>query len=301
MTLEQLRIFIAVAERQHMTAAAAVLGLTQSAASAAIANLENQYGVALFDRVGRGIVLTEEGALFLKEARAILQRTSDAEAVLYDLTQQVRGSLRLAASQTVGTYWLPGRIVQFRRQYPGVTVACGIANSEQVAAAVRDGEVPLGFIEGAIADSLLTSRIVARDKPVLVVGANHPWFGRTKPLRPAELAGTAWILREKGSGTRAVFDAALIQRKIDPARLDILLELPSNEAVASAVSAGAAASVLSTSVVLAGLEAGFLSAVPCDLPERAFSLIRHKRRHLSRCAQAFLAALDPAAGRTRRD
>ena len=85
MTLEQLRIFVAVAERQHMTAAAASLGLTQSAASAAIAALESQYDLKLFDRIGRGIALTEEGRVFLKEAKAVLQRAADADDVLHDL------------------------------------------------------------------------------------------------------------------------------------------------------------------------------------------------------------------------
>jgi len=103
MTLEQLRIFVAVAERQHMTAAAASLGLTQSAASAAIAALESQYDLRLFDRIGRGIALTEEGRAFLKEAKAVLQRAANAEDVLHDLGKLIRGVLRIWASQTVGT------------------------------------------------------------------------------------------------------------------------------------------------------------------------------------------------------
>jgi DNA-binding transcriptional LysR family regulator len=287
MTLEQLRIFIAVAERQHVTAAAAALGLTQSAASAAIASLEAQYGVKLFDRVGRGIALTDDGALFLKEARAVLQRASDAEDMLHDIGTLVRGELRLWASQTVGTYWLPARLVEFRNRHPDVALTCSIGNTEQVADAVRDGTAHLGFIEGEISDPNLTTEIVARDRLVLVVGAGHPWAGRSQPLNPEELTGSAWVLREKGSGTRAVFDTMLQQHVL--AAPKIVLELPSNEAVATAVGCGGAASILSTSVVLSGLEAGALFVVPFDLPERNFYRVTHNARHLSRTAAAFLA------------
>lgn len=290
MTLEQLRIFVAVAERQHVTAAASALGLTQSAASAAIASLETQYGVKLFDRVGRGIVLTEEGALFLKEARAVLQRANAAEDALYDLGKLIRGTLRIAASQTVGTYWLPGRLLDFRLAHPGVTLDCSIGNTEQVADAVRDGNAHLGFVEGEIFDSHLRTSIVARDKLLLVVGAGHPWAERKTPVEAEELASTAWVLREKGSGTRAVFDSVLGRHQLNAAQFNVLMELPSNEAVTSAVSTGTAASILSTFAVLAGLEAGFLTAVPCDLPERSFYLVTHKNRHLSRSAEAFLAS-----------
>jgi DNA-binding transcriptional LysR family regulator len=290
MTLEQLRIFVAVAERQHVTAAAASLGLTQSAASSAIASLEAQYDIKLFDRIGRGIALTEEGVAFLKEAQGVLQRATEAEDVLHDLGKLTRGALRIAASQTVGTYWLPTRLVAFRKAYPAVTLACTIGNTEEVAAAVREGTAQLGFIEGEIADPHLTAQSVAQDKLLLVVGSNHPWANRKEPLRATELADTAWVLREKGSGTRAIFAGAIAQHKIDPASLDILLELPSNEAVATAVGSGAAASILSTSAVLAGLEAGLLFAIPFDLPERCFYLLTHNERHLSRSTAAFLTS-----------
>lgn len=289
MTLEQLRIFVAVAERQHVTAAATDLGLTQSAASAAIANLEAQYGLKLFDRVGRGIALTEDGASFLNEARAVLYRAAAAEDVFHDLGKSVCGTLRIAASQTAGTYWLPGKLIDFRLAHPDVALECSIGNTEQVAAAVHEGAAQLGFIEGEISDAALATRAVAEDQLLLVVGAAHPWADRKEKVRPEELCETAWVLREKGSGTRAVFDTLVERAKLDPAAFQVLMELPSNEAISSAVSTGLSASILSTVAVVAGLEAGILSAVPCDLPVRSFYLITHKSRQTSRSAQAFLS------------
>src|ERR1700760_2819951 len=114
MTLEQLRIFVAVADKQHVTQAAKELNLTQSATSAAIAALEKRYGITLFDRVGRGIVLTHTGRTFLSEARAVLARARSAEQALRDIAGLKSGKLVLAASQTVANYWLPPRLQVFQ-------------------------------------------------------------------------------------------------------------------------------------------------------------------------------------------
>ena len=148
MTLEQLRIFVAVAEREHVTRAARDLNLTQSATSAAVAALESRYATKLFDRVGRRIELTHAGRLFLIESKAVLARAEAAELVLADLAGLKRGSLNLAASQTVGNYWLPPSIHAFQTRFPGITVALTIGNTETVAALVREGAANVGFVEG---------------------------------------------------------------------------------------------------------------------------------------------------------
>ena len=145
MTLEQLRVFVAVAEREHVTRAAADLHLTQSATSAAIAALEARYATKLFNRIGRRIELTQAGRLFLVEARAVLARAAAAETVLAELAGLKRGSLSLAASQTVGNYWLPPLMHRYSTGYPGIALALTIGNTETVVAAVRDGIADLGF------------------------------------------------------------------------------------------------------------------------------------------------------------
>src|SRR6476619_6983620 len=137
MTLEQLRIFIAVAERQHVTQAASQLNLTQSSTSAAIAA---RYGIKLFDRIGRGIVLTQAGREFLGEARGVVARAKAAAQVLNDLAGLKRGLLNVAASQTVANYWLPPRIEAFRKAHAGIDLRITIANTEQVAEAVHRGD-----------------------------------------------------------------------------------------------------------------------------------------------------------------
>src|ERR1700749_5040681 len=132
MTLEQLRIFVAVAEREHVTQGARDLNLTQSATSAAIAALEARYATKLFDRVGRRIALTDAGRLFLVEAKAVLARAAAAGTVLADLASLKRGSLPLSGSQTIANYWLPQIIHIFQSRHPGILVKLAIGNTATV-------------------------------------------------------------------------------------------------------------------------------------------------------------------------
>ncbi|MDD3445291.1 MAG: LysR substrate-binding domain-containing protein [Zavarzinia sp.] len=284
MTLEQLRIFIAVAELEHVTRAAAALNLTQSATSAAIAALEARHGAKLFDRVGRRIALTPAGRAFLPAARAVLAEAASAEAVLADLTGLARGRLSVAASQTVASYWLPPILLRYRARHPGIVVEVGVGNTEAVAARLREGLADIGIVEGAVDDSALIGRPVASDDMVLVAA-----IGFDGPDDPRHLP---WILRERGSGTRAALEAALARRGLSIADLDVRLVLPTNEAVRTAVEAGGGVAVLSRAVVAGCLDGGSLRALPFDLPGRDFLMLRHRQRKPSHAAEALFALID---------
>lgn len=286
MTLEQLRIFVAVAEHEHVTQAARHLNLTQSATSAAVAALEQRYATKLFDRIGRRIALTDAGRLFLIEARAVLARSTAAETVLADLAGLKRGHLSLAASQTVGNYWLPKLMHRFQLNYPGIDLKLSLGNTETVAGQVHEGLADIGFIEGEIDDPALTVRHVAEDKLVLVVAPNHAW-ARAEPQSPRDFAAARWICREPGSGTRAVLEAALPALGMERSQLQIALELPSNEAVCAAVEAGAGVTIFSRLVAERALKAGSLIPVTVDLPRRNFSILRHKERYVTQVSAAF--------------
>ncbi|QRE76906.1 LysR family transcriptional regulator [Methylobacterium aquaticum] len=294
MTLDQLRIFVAVAERQHVTRAAEALNLVQSAVSAAIATLEGRHAVKLFHRVGRGIELTEAGRLFLAEARAVLARAEAAEQVLADLSGLRRGTLAIRASQTIAGHWLPRHLVAFRAAYPDIVLRLGIGNTAQAAEAVRSGVAELGFVEGAVEDDGLASLPVAEDRLVLVVRPGHELAGCSQPA-PSDLAAASWVLREPGSGTRSALESAVAAAGLAPDALTVALELPSNEAVLAAVAAGAGASVLSEAVVAPSLRTGTLVAVPLGLPARIFRVLRHKERYRSRAADALLDLIRAAS------
>jgi DNA-binding transcriptional LysR family regulator len=294
MTLEQLRIFVAVAEREHVTRAAADLNLTQSATSAAVAALEARYATKLFDRIGRRIELTQAGKLFLIEARAVLARAGAAETMLADLAGLKRGSLAIAASQTVGNYWLPPLMHRYRAAFPGITLNLTIGNTETVSAMVRDGLADIGFIEGTVDDSVLSVTPVAEDELVLVVGAALA-PARKRAVSVADLKALPWVFRERGSGTRSIFEAALARLGLDAADLAIGLELPSNEAVRTAVEDGAGAAVLSRLVIADALEAGTLVALDLALPRRRFFALRHKERAVTQAEREFYNLVDSLA------
>lgn len=294
MTLDQLRIFVAVAERQHVTRAAEALNIVQSAVSAAVSGLEERHAVKLFHRVGRGIELTDAGRVFLEEARAVLARAEAAERVLADLSGLRRGSLRVHASQTIASHWLPRHLVAFRAAHPDITIRLAVGNTAEVARAVADGSAELGFVEGEVEDPVLASAAVAQDRLVLVVPAGHPFSAR-ETLTAADLAGHPWVLREAGSGTRSAFEAALAAAGLALADVTVSLELPSNEAVLAAIEAGAGASVLSEAVVAGKLAAGALVAPPFPLPARTFRMLRHRERYRSRAADALLGLIRDGA------
>lgn len=305
MTLEQLRVFIAVAERLHVTQASKALNMTQSAVSAAVQALEASLGTRLFDRVGRRIELTEAGRVFLPEARAVIRRAAHAGQALAELEGLRRGQIALWASQTIAGYWLPRYIARFHERHPGVALTLTIGNTAGVAKAVAAGEADLGFVEGDVDNPLFVRIPVAFDQLVLVVGAGHPWVGHPGISHSGaghpgadwpgagayDLTQTRWVLREHGSGTRQMFEDALGRHGLDVASLDVALELPSNEAVLGAVTAGAGATVISRLVAAAGLRTGTLHEIALSFPERRFVALRHADRQTSRAEAAFLESL----------
>jgi DNA-binding transcriptional LysR family regulator len=287
MTLEQLRIFVAVAERQHVTQAAADLCLTQSAVSAAISALEARHDVRLFDRVGRNIVLNPTGALFLQQAKAVLAQVCAAEDALSDLSELKRGRLSIHASQTIASYWLPSRLVAFAAAYPGIRIDVAVGNTAEAAEAVAEGLAELGLVEGEIDDPALARQTLDFDHLVIVVGRGHAWTDRTE-VTAAEFDQTDWVLRERGSGTRSAFEGALAAAGVDPGALRVALTLPANEALLAAVAAGGGATAVSARVAAPFLQSGAVRHVPFDLPTRSYHLLRHKARYRSKAADAFL-------------
>jgi DNA-binding transcriptional LysR family regulator len=285
MTLDQLRIFIAVAEREHLTKAASELHLTPSAVSSAVHALEDRYGVHLFHRVGRRIEVTEAGRAFLGEAKATLAHAQAAELVLSELGGLKRGTLNIAASQTIASYWLPPVLIRFHEAHPTIDVRLTSGNTHTVARAVLDGTVNLGFVEGEIDDPALSSRVVGEDHLVIVVAPGHPWADGQQ-VRRDDLTDARWVMREQGSGTRSTFEHALRAIGLDPATLTVAIELPSNLAILSAVEFGAYAAIVPELGVASHFEAGRLARAHFELPPRSFRLIHHRERHRTKVALA---------------
>lgn len=289
MTLEQLRIFVAVAERLHVTRAAEALHLTQSAASAAIAALEQRHNTKLFDRVGRRLELTAAGRALLPEARIVLQSARNAEAALSDLSALKRGTLTVAASQTVSSYWLPERLARFTHSHPAIGLTMIAGNTVQTAQAVMDGTAELGFVEGEVRVPQLRHETVSTDRIAIYAGPDHPLT--RKRVHADDLARAEWVLREEGSGTRAHFESEMRRMGIEPSGLRIVMVMPTNEAAMAAAAKGKMLTAVSELAAAPQIAAGIVVRLRFALAERRFEMLRHRERGLSRAAAAFAATL----------
>lgn len=289
MTLEQLKIFVCVAERLNMTRAAEALNITQSGVSASISALETAYGTALFDRVGRRIELSVAGEAFLSEAEKVLDQVQSAQRTLSNLSNLRRGTVSICASQTIGNYWLPPMIADFSKQFPQLGISLHISNSAGVARMVQDGRAELGFVEGAHADAALTGCDMDGDRLCVFVRPDHAWAKRVPSTE--ELTAGGWVLREAGSGTRSEFVRGLSMLGVPVSGLAVRLELPTNEAVRAAVQAGVGPGALSELAVREAEASGSVVRVPINLPRRAFRMLRHNERKLSRAAEMFVNGL----------
>jgi len=289
MTLEQLRIFTMVAELLSMTRAAERLHLTQPAVSASVAALEERYATKLFDRVGRRLELTEAGRLFLPQARAVLVQGDNARQVLENLAGLLRGEVRIAASQTVATYWLPRRMAAFAEAYPKIHLRLHVGNTAQTAAHVLHGTADFGVVEGDVSEAMLETRIVGSDHIGIYAAPDHP-LARGTPTRE-DLAGAVWVMREPGSGTRDHLNAGLAQSGIAVEHLRTLLELPSNGAVLEAIEGGGLVAGVSELAAVSRVKAGLVRRLDWSLPSRDFLLLTHRERYPGRAVRAFVDTL----------
>ena len=260
--LSVLELLVTVAELGSLGAASEKLGITQPSASRSLARFERRLGITLLERSTRGSRVTPEGAIYVDWSREVLDAAERLVAATGALRREHASHLRVAASMTVAEYLVPRWLADFRRSHPGVDAELTVTNSDHVGEALREGTADEGFIE--------TSRVphgphwtpIGRDRLVVVVAPGHPWTRRRRPLTAQELAATALVVREEGSGTRrtlhdACADAGLALAA--PAQ-----ELASNAAVRISAMAGTAPAVLSELAVREQVESGSLVAVRVD-------------------------------------
>ncbi|WP_330329560.1 LysR family transcriptional regulator [Streptomyces sp. NBC_00536] len=257
--LGALELLIAVARVGSLGAAAREVGITQPAASSRIRAMEARLGVALVDRTPRGSTLTAQGALVTDWARRIVEAAEAFDAGAQALRGARDSRLRVAASMTIAEYLLPGWLIALRAARPGTAVSLQADNSALVAERVLAREADLGFVEGLAVPDGLDAVVIAQDRLVVAVAPTHPWARRRSgEVTAAELAATPLILRERGSGTRQVLDAALAG---SGGLARPLLELASTTAVKAAAVSGAGPCVLSELAVREELAGRRLVAV----------------------------------------
>ncbi len=264
--LAALQMLSAVARTGSLRLAAAELGVTQQALSQRVRAMEARVGVTLLTRGPRGSQLTPDGRLIEQWASRVLDAAAELDAGITALRTDHAVHLRVAASLTVAEHLLPRWMVALRDQQrlarrPPTSVELEATNSVAVADLVRNGCADLGFVEGPHPPRGLRSHAVARDELLLVVASDHPWTRRRSPVTAAELAATALVTREPGSGTRQALAVALEAAVPGVEQVEPILELTGTASVKSAIIAGAGPGALSSLAVADDITLGRLRAL----------------------------------------
>jgi DNA-binding transcriptional LysR family regulator len=279
-----MKIFIAVCEYKSITLAAEKLYLAQPTVSLAISELEAHYGVKLFDRISRKLYLTELGMQFLNYATHIVSLFDEMEKGIKNW--DYFGTLRIGASITIGTLLLPQYVSLFYQTYPHIKVHAVIDNSEEIEQRVMVNDIDFALIEGVIHNPHIKSLQFMEDEMILICGNNHV-LSNTKQLNIEQLKKYDFILREKGSGTRELFDSTMLIHNID---IKPIWESVSTQAIVKAVSAGLGISVLPYRLVKSELETECIKHIIIkDVSfKRQFYIIYHENKFLTSSAKEFI-------------
>lgn len=284
MTIRHIRIFLAVCESGcNTTRAAQALHMSQPAVSLALRELEQYYGVTLFDRIGRRLKLTEAGARFRDYGSHIARLFDDMEKGMKDW--DAFGLIRVGASVTIGAQFLPCYVRAFYTCCPGTSVRALVAPSDQLEQAIADDELDLALIEGVPHGGELVSEAYMEDELAVICppGAFPPG---TK-LTQEQFRAQSFLLRERGSGTRELFE-----RVTESAGFTVqpIWEAMSTTALVNAVISGLGLAVLPHRMVTGPLERGLVEQVTVEglRFRRQFYIIHHREKYLTAAARAFM-------------
>jgi DNA-binding transcriptional LysR family regulator len=284
-TLRQLEVFLATARFENVTRAATELAMSQSAASGSLRELESQFEVKLFDRLGKRLRLSELGQQLRPQAESLLAQAGALEHALAG--EDVIGRLQVGATLTIGNYIAVNMIADFRQRHPQADIVLRVANTETIAAQVASFDLDMGLIEGELQHPDLDSLHWRGDELVVFAAPDHP-LAQASALTDADLLTLPWIVREHGSGTRQAFERAMHGILTD---LDIAMELQHTEAIKRAVEAGLGVGCLSRVCLVDAFNRG--SLVPLAVPERDFRrewfLITHREKFHSAGLREWIA------------
>ena len=284
----RLQVFHTVARLLSFTKAAEALHMTQPAVTFQVRQLEEYFNTRLFDRTHNRISLTDAGSRVYQYADRIFALYAEMENAVRDLTGEISGVLLLGASTTIAEYMLPALLGDFKARYPEVTIRLQVANTDAIVHMVENNAIDLGVVEAPVTNKNLVVENCRMDQMVLIVPPNHE-LAKEKSVSLSQLVKYPYICREEGSGTREVMLDHLTSQGMDPAALNIAMELGSPEAVKGAVEAGMGVSVLSLATISKELQLGSLVAVNLDPPiERPFSFVHQKQKFRLRAIEKLL-------------
>ncbi|AKA67581.1 LysR family transcriptional regulator [Clostridium scatologenes] len=284
MTLRHFKIFVAVCDKMNMTKASDTLFMSQSAVSQAISELENHYGLRLFERLSKKLYITQAGEKLLSYARYIIKLNIELENEMKTLNE--KGSIRIGASVTVGAYVLPKLVSHFQRENTEVDIQVYEENTTKIEKMLLHDEIDLALVEGETTNSDIINKPFMNDELVLICGSNHR-FSKLSYIEPHELEKEKFIIREEGSGTRKTFEDKMIENQLT---WKVIWVCNNTDTIKTAVAENLGVSVISRNSVMNELNSGIL----CEIPikgikfKRQFKIIYHKNKYLTEIMQHFM-------------
>jgi DNA-binding transcriptional LysR family regulator len=293
MDLRRLEIFAKVAELGSFSRAAQALSLTQPTVSEHVRALEDELGVQLLDRLGRGAAPTRVGQLLLGYAQRMLTLSREAHQAIDHFQGRLSGELIVGGSTIPGEYVLPALIGQFKGKQADISTVLLIGDSRQVSEWVDEGRVELAIVGAKPTQRSLDARAIMGDELVVVVPAEHGW-ARRDAVSLAELQNEPMVVRERGSGSREALERALASSDTALTAFRVVGEMGSTEAIKQAVRAGVGVSLISRRAVEEECRTQVLGCVKVtNVPvARSFYLVTHRDRSRSPLALAFLSFLE---------
>ncbi|RYX85985.1 LysR family transcriptional regulator [bacterium] len=285
LNLHLVRIFSVVAEQGSFSRGAQVAHISQPAVTKAIQELEKQVGIPLLERGRQGVRLTEAGQKLQEYARTIFVAESAAEEELRALRGVTGGTLRIGASLTIANYYLPPLVARFHEIYPQLSLRLMSYNTENIEQLLLDYKLDIALVEGPVHHDRIEAQKWREDELVVVAAANHP-LANHKHLTAADLNEATWVVRESGSGTREVIEAALLERAL---HWKHTLEINSTAAIKQTVASGLGLALVSLYSAADQIAVGKLCVLPVsDLRvTRPLNSLHLKNRPLGIAARTF--------------
>lgn len=283
MTIRHLKIFVTVCEEGSMTQAGQKLFMAQPTISAAIHELEKQYGTRLFERISKKLYITDAGNKLLPYARHIISMFDEIENFAYNIKDS--GILRIGTSITIGNCLISDFLDAFTNVQPDVKINIKIDNSEKIEQAILENQIDFGLIEGIVHNPALIRKTFRDDELVLVCSSKHEWIKR-KFVKPQDLQNEAFIMRERGSGAREILESALLLHGVE---IQPAWESISTQAIIQGVIRQHGVAILPLLLVREYIEKGQIIVLPIQgvSLKRKFSIIYHKDKYLTPAMLSF--------------
>lgn len=283
MTLRHMRIFVSVFQHSNITRAAEELHLAQPSVSFAIKELEDYYGIRLFERIGRRISPTEIGKEFYGYALHIVSLFDEMEKKIRNW--DALGTVRIGASITIGTHILPPLLKSYQALYPDLRTEVNIRQSAAIEQQIVDNETDIGLIETQPNHPDIVSLPFMEDSLCPIVSTDHP-LTEYRKITLEQLAEYPFLMREKGSAGREILDAYFSLRHIS---IRPLWESSSTQAIVRGVAEGLGVAVLPYLLVKKDIEEHTVKTIPFDRPiRRKLNIIYHKTKYLTDNMQSFI-------------